>query len=173
MDRRLGKLTVATELARITSIAVFDDHLAINALVPVFASLPESRDRLVEGLRLNALEEAAREGVHVIFPFVYMHPDDMPYADRMFAAVEKHGGAICLVQVTCSTDAQEARVVHPDRARFKGVNSVEIVRDWNARYELRTAIPGRASLCIDITDVPPADAAESIARHYGLAVSAG
>src|SRR5439155_23136827 len=150
----VGKLTVATALAKLTSFAVFDDHLAINALQPMFSGRPTSMDKVVEQIRLAVIEAAACAGVDFIFTFVYAHPQDVPYVDRICDAVERHGGAICFVQLTCSRDEQEARAVHPDRAQFKSVDSGEIVRDWNTRYELLTPIPGRNSLSIDNSDVP-------------------
>ena len=164
----VGKLTVATELANVTSFAVFDDHLAINSLQPVFAGRPRSMDLVVEQIRLAVIEEAARAGIDFIFTFVYAHPDDVPYVVRIADAVERHSGELCFVQLTCSRPAQEARVVHADRASFKSVASVETVREWNARYELLTPIPGRESLRIDNTDVPAALAAQRIAQHYQL-----
>ncbi len=169
----VGKLTVATELANITSFAVFDDHLGINSLQPVFGGRAESMDRVVERVRLTVIEEAARGGVDLIFPFVYAHPDDVAYVERIEDAVRRYGGTTLFVQLTCSGEAQEARVVHDDRPSFKSVNSVEAVRDWNARYELRTAIPGRESLCIDTTDVSAKSAARSIAEHFALGVTSG
>src|SRR2546423_13136462 len=129
----VGKLTVATELAKITSFAVFDDHPAINSLQPVFGSLPQSMDKVVEQIRLAVIEEAARANADLIFTFVYTHPDDVPYVDRICDAVQRHGGEMRFVQLICAREAQEARVVHPDRSPFKSVDSVGVVRDWNAR----------------------------------------
>jgi tRNA uridine 5-carbamoylmethylation protein Kti12 len=163
-----GKLTVARELAKITSFAIFDDHPAINSLQDVFGDLPQSMDKVVEQIRLAVLEEAARENVDLIFTFAYAHPDDMPYVRRICEAVERHDGAVCLVQLTCSSDAQEARVMHLDRDPTKSVDSVEIVREWNARYALRTPIPERSSLSIDNTHLPAALAARQIAERYQL-----
>ena len=87
------------------------------------------------------------------------------------AAAEAHGGTICLVQLICSRDAQEERVESPDRASRQKLRSVETIRALNEQYELFAAIPGRESLCIDTTSMPPAEAAGKIALHYALAVS--
>ncbi len=165
----VGKLTVATELGRSTSFAVFDNHLSLDCVLPVFSFGTRSLAKLVEQIRLSVIEEAAREGVDVIFTFVYAHPDDVPYVERICAAVERHAGAICLVQLTCSRDAQEDRVERPDRARRKKVNSVDMIRALNEQHELFAPIPGRESLSIDTTHLPPVEAAERIALHYGLA----
>src|SRR5439155_13972899 len=98
----VGKLTVATALAKLTSFAVFDDHLAINALQPVFSGRAKSMDKVVEQIRLAVIEEAAREDVDLIFTFVYAHPEDVPYVERISDAVERHGGVMCFVQLRCS-----------------------------------------------------------------------
>lgn len=164
----VGKLTVATELGRITSIAVFDNHLSLDCVLPVFGFGTKSLDKLVERIRVDVLEEAAREGVAVIFTFVYAHPQDVRYVERLCAAVEAHDGSICLVQLTCSRDAQEARVEHPDRGRRQKIRSVAAIRAWNEQTELFAAIPGRESLTIDTTTLSPTAVAEWIAHHYGL-----
>jgi len=164
----VGKLTIATELASLTSFAVFDDHPAINALQPAFGGLPKSMDKVVEQIRLAVIEEAARAGVDLIFTFVYAHPEDVPYVDRIAAAVEQHGGATCFVRLTCSKDEQESRVVHAARAGSKSVDSVEMVRDWNERYELFTPIPRRQSLSIDNTHLPATAVAQQIAEQFRL-----
>jgi hypothetical protein len=166
-----GKLTVATELGRITSFAVFDNHLSLDCVLPVFGFGTRSLGELVEQIRLSVIEEAAREGVDVIFTFVYAHPEDIGYVERICSAVERHAGAICLVQLTCTRDAQEDRVEQPDRARRKKVNSVGLVRALNESSELFASIPGRESLSIDTTHLPPTEAAERIALHYGLATT--
>ena len=169
----VGKLTVAQELVKITPFAAFDDHLAINSLQPVFGARPHSMNKVVEQIRLAVIEEAAVAGIDLVFTFVYAHAQDVRHVDRICDVVERHGGEMCFVQLTCSRDAQEVRVVHPDRASFKSVSSVNLVRDWNARYDLLTPIPNRNSLSIDNTNLSAALVAQMIAQHYELRMAAG
>ena len=169
----VGKLTVATELGRLTSFAVFDNHLSVDCVLPVFGWGTRSLGKLAEQIRLAVIEEAARENVDVIFTFVYGHPIDLPFIDRICAAVETHGGSVCLVQLTCSAEVQEERVLSADRARRQKARSVDIVRAFNERYDLVTPIPMRPGLTIENTAVSPAEAARRIAEHYGLATKDG
>jgi hypothetical protein len=164
----VGKLTVATELGRLTSFAVWDNHQSIDCLLPIFPFGTRSLNELAGKIRLLVLEEAAREEVCVIFTFVFAYPDDVEYVERVFSAVERHGAAVCLVQLTCTTDAQEARVLSADRTRRQKTRDVELVREWNVKHDLMTPIPGRSSLTIDNTDKAPAHVALAIAEHYAL-----
>lgn len=163
-----GKLTVAEELARLTSFVVWDNHRSLDAVLPLFAFGTPSLSRLVEQIRVSVLEEAARENVNAIFTFVYAHPIDAGLVDRIAGAVERAGGEVCFVQLLCSPEAQDARVVAEDRARRQKLRSEEVVRQMREAYDLMAPIPGRATLTIDTTHTPPAEAAARIAAHYGL-----
>lgn len=163
-----GKLTVADALGRLTTFAVWDNHLSIDCLLPLFPFGSKSLSRLAGDFRVDVLEECAREQIDVIFTFVYANPGDAPYVERIFTAVESHGGTVCPVQLLCDAKTQERRVVHEDRARRNKVRSVELIREMNAEYDLRSPIPGRPSLTIDTTDTLPDDAAREIAEHYGI-----
>jgi chloramphenicol 3-O-phosphotransferase len=167
----VGKLTVATELGRITSMAVFDNHLSIDCVLPVFGYGTESLKKLVEQIRVAVIEDAAREGVDVIFTFVYQHPQGAAYVERILSVVEVHAGAICLVQLTCSKEAQEDRVEQPDRGRRQKISSVAAIRAWNEQSEMFAPIPVRESLRIDTTHMAPTDVAGKIAQHFGLAAN--
>ena len=48
--------------------------------------------------------------------------------------------------------------------------SVDIIRAWNARYDLFSPIPNHPSLTIDNTHLAPAEVARRIAEHYDLPV---
>lgn len=163
-----GKLTVATELGRLTSFAVWDNHRSLDAVLPLFPFGTPSLNRMVEQIRVSVLEEAAREGVDAIFTFVYAHPGDTDHVERIAGAVERQGGEVCFVQLLCSPEAQEERVVAEDRARRQKIRSAEFVREMRSFHDLATPVPGRATLTIDTTHTPPADAARRIAEHYAL-----
>ena len=166
-----GKLTVATELGRLTSYAVWDNHLSIDGLLPVFPFGSPSLNRLAEQIRVAVLDEAARTDIDVIFTFVFAHPEDIGYVERLLSAVEAHGGSVCLVQLTCTAEEQERRVVSADRARRQKTRSVERVREWNEQMDLLTPVPGRPSLTIDTMVTPADESARQIAEHYGLPVN--
>ena len=123
-----GKLTVAKEVAALTGYRIFHNHLSIDCVLPVFEFGTDPFWRLVHSIRESILAEAAREGVDLIFTTVYNHPGSVPQTGRRFHAIESNGGRICLVQLTCSVDALEARVEGAHRGEMGKIDSVSQLR---------------------------------------------
>jgi hypothetical protein len=165
-----GKLTVAEELRRhVPSYKLFDNHVSINCVQAVFDFGTEPFGRLVGQIRLDIIEEAARQQLNgLIFTFVYAHPQDAPFVEKICAAVERHGGEVCLVQLTCDKNSLEQRVPAEARARRGKVATIELLREVMGRYDLFSPVPERESLSIDNTDLAPAEAARLIIEHYGV-----
>ncbi len=163
----VGKLTVARELGLLTAIPVFDNHLSFDCVRPVYGIDSPKLNPLVEKIRHLVIGEAARDGISLIFTFVYGHPHDIDYVGGICDLVEGHGGSVDFVQLTCDAAAQEQRVVAAHRLGRK-LDSVENLREWSATRDLTRAIPGRAGLCIDTTHVSARDTALRIAIELGL-----
>ena len=168
-----GKLTVAKELAALTGYRIFHNHLSIDCVLPVFEFGSDPFWRLVHSIRESIMAEAAREGIDLIFTTVYNHPGSQPQTGRRFQAIESNGGRVCLVQLTCSIDALEARVAAEHRGEMGKIDSVSQLRQVLSEYDTYTPIPGRESLCIDNTVIPASEVARRIIEHYGLTSRAG
>ena len=164
----VGKLTVAEELARAAGLRLFDNHVSIDCVRAVFDFGTRPFGRMVDLIRLAIFEEAAREGVSLVFTYVYAHPQDAPFVERVGEAVERHGGRLCLVRLTCDTNVLERRLIEPARARRGKVASAEVLRDLTGRYDIFSPVAGRESFSLDNTDLPPATAAARIREHFGL-----
>ena len=164
-----GKLTVAKEVRKATAFKLFDNHASIDCVERVFDFGTEPFGRLVGEIRLRVIEEAALQKVEgVVFTFVYAHPQDAPFVEKICAAVERHGGDVCLVQLTCDKNSLEQRIPDAERARRRKVSTLELLREIMGRYDLFSAVPDRESLRIDNTDLAPVDAARRVVEHYGL-----
>lgn len=164
-----GKLTVARELQKATGFKLFDNHVSIDCVEAVFDFGTEPFGRLVGEIRLAVIEEAARQEVEgVVFTFVYAHPQDAPFVEKVCAAVERHGGGVCLVQLTCDKNSLESRVPDAERVRRRKVSTVELLREVMGRYDLFSTVPGRESLRVDNTGLAPEEAARRVIEHYGL-----
>lgn len=166
----VGKLTVAEELARAAGYKLFDNHVSIDCVRPVFDFGTRPFGRLLDRVRLATFEEAAREGVSLVFTFVHANPQDTPFVERVCEAVEPRGGRVCLVRLTCDKNVLERRLPAPGRERRGKIASPDTLRDIAQRYDIFSPVPGRESLSIDNTDLSPAEAAARIVAHYGLAV---
>ncbi|MPZ48520.1 MAG: AAA family ATPase [Dehalococcoidia bacterium] len=164
----VGKLAVATELAKLTGYKLFHNHFSIDCVLPVFSFGMEPFDRLVQQIRRMVLTEAARQDVDVIFTFVYARDVDDPIVTAIDEQVTQAGGRVCFVQLVCDQETLEQRVVGEDRTRMRKIDTVERIQRFVTQYELFTPIPGRESLSIDNTNVAPDEAARQIGEHYGL-----
>lgn len=163
-----GKLTVAREVARLTGYRLFDNHVSIRCALSVFDFGTQPFWNVVGKIRGAVFEEAAAAGVSLIFTFVYAHPQDVPFVEKICGAVERHGGEVCLVQLTCDKNALERRVTDEARRRRGKLSTLELLREVAGRYDLFSAVPGRESLLIDNTDLAPEEAARRVVEHYGL-----
>ncbi|WP_020575989.1 AAA family ATPase [Actinopolymorpha alba] len=164
----VGKLTVATVIAERTGYPLFHNHLSIDCVRPVFDFGSEPFWRQVHAIREGIIAEAAREGRDLVFTTVYNHPDSAPQTNRRFEAVESNGGRVCLVQLTCSREALEARVRAEHRSAMGKVATVEHLRRMLGQYDMFAPIPGRDSLHLDTSDFSATDAAERVIEHYQL-----
>jgi hypothetical protein len=164
----VGKLTVARELARLTGFRVFHNHVSIDCAESVFDFGTKPFGRVIEKIRFAVFEEAAREGVSLVFTFVYACPEDTPFVERVRETVESRGGRVCLVRLVCEREVLERRLPHPERARVGKMASLDMLREVAGRYDIFSPVPARESLSVDNTALAPAEVAELIIRHYHL-----
>jgi RNase adaptor protein for sRNA GlmZ degradation len=163
-----GKLTVAKEIADLTGYKVFHNHLSIDCVKPVFEFGTPTFYKLIEKIRLDVINEAARENVSLIYTFCYAKDLDDPHIDKVLEVVEKHGGEVCFVLLRCKREELEKRVVKESRKKFGKANNLHILNELLDKYELFQPINARKSLVVDNTDLLPREAARQIAEHFKL-----
>jgi predicted kinase len=164
----VGKLSVARELARATGYRLFHNHVSIACAESVFDFGTKPFGKVVGKIRMAVFEEAVREGVSLVFTFVYARPEDTPFVERVCDLVEGHGGCVLLVRLACAPEELERRLLEPARAEAGKLASLETLRELLGRYDLSSPVPGRESLVVENTRLPPAEVAGLIASHYHL-----
>jgi hypothetical protein len=167
-----GKLTVARCLGAGYGLKVLDNTVTIEVALRLFDFASKPFVELVERLRLDLTAAAARAGVDVVSTFVYGHPVDRGYVDRLVGTVEAEGGAVTFVQLLPPPAVLEERVGQPSRATMAKLRDVERLRQSLARYDLCTPV-NAGDLSIDNSDVAPDEVAALIAAHAGLRPTAG
>lgn len=167
----VGKLSVARELARATGYKLFDNHVSIRCAESVFDFGTEPFWRIVRAIRDMVFEEAAGEGVPLVFTYVYGHPQDLSHVERLCGLFEARGGGALLVRLTCSREELERRVVRPERAASGKLASLDTLRDVASRNDIFSPVPGRESFEVDNTDLAPEEVARLIIERYQLPTS--
>src|SRR3989442_10339181 len=85
-----GKLTVATELAKLTGFKLFHNHVSIQFVQSIFEFGTKTFWRLTNKYRLQMIEEGSKEGVDTIFTFVYSKGEDHRFVRDVLKTVRSH-----------------------------------------------------------------------------------
>jgi hypothetical protein len=168
----VGKLTVANELATLSRFKIFHNHLSVDLVESIFPRGTRPFAQLIWDIRLSTFAKAAEEDIDgLIFTMVYGRNREA-LMSRCVDVVEKAGGEVCFVHLTCSQATLERRVRNEDRKRHGKITSVDVLRDSlsnSAAQEPFAASAGWKSLTIDTDTASPLEAAQQIVTHYGLA----
>jgi len=163
-----GKLTVGTELAKLTGFKLFHNHVSIQFVQSIFEFGTKTFWRLTGKYRLEMIEEAAKEEINTIFTFVYGKGEDDKFVKRVLQEVRSNGGQVCLVRLYCDRKELARRVKSRQRRRMGKIGTEKMLSALFRRYNLNLEIPFQRSLSIDTTNRTPRSAAKTIARHYRL-----
>jgi len=106
----VGKLTVATELAKQTGFKLFHNHISLQFVQSVFEFGTKLFWRLTDKFRLEMLEEAAKERVDTVFTFVYVKGTDDSFVRQTIRRVRSRGGQVCFVRLHCHEEELAKRV---------------------------------------------------------------
>lgn len=162
-----GKLTVARELAALTGLPLFHNHLVVDALLAVFPFGSPGFVLLRETMWMDVFRAAAAEGRSLIFTF---HPEASVAPDfpgRVVTLVEAAGGHVDFVALTCAPEAVAARVEAPSRRASGKLSSLALLRELDAQGAFAYP-PLPATIAIDTGAVEPGEAAILIREGLGL-----
>jgi hypothetical protein len=164
----VGKLTVAHQIAKDTGFKVFHNHLSIDAIEPIFDFGTKPFWKLIDLIRVETIAEAARAGQNLIHTFCYAKGADDKYVAKITKTVEANGGEICFVLLVCEKSELANRVLEESRRKFSKANNLAFLDEILDKYDLFLPVPGRDSLRIDNTNLPPEIVARKIIEHYHL-----
>ncbi len=160
----VGKLTVARELATLTGLPLFHNHLTVDLVSSLFAFGTAPFIRLREQIWLAAFAEAARNDVSLIFTFNPERTVNKEFIQETIDSVESAGGRIVFVELTCSEEELERRMEEPSRKEFGKLASLKQYRSLKSdgAFEF-PKLPN--DILIDTTNQTPVDSAKLIKDH--------
>ncbi len=158
-----GKLTIARLLAGRTGLALFHNHLVVDAVGAVFPFGSDAFVRLRERVWLDVMAEAAKAGRSLIFTFAPEPTVAPDFAQRVRAQVEASGGKVIFVALTVPLAEQERRIAEPDRSAFGKMRSLDLLRQLKGEFAASMAAMPEPAITIDTAAMAPRQAAEKIA----------
>ena len=161
-----GKLTVARELASLTGLPLFHNHLVVDAVAAVFPFGSEAFVRLREQFWLATFGAAAEDGRSLIFTFNPELSVEPGFPERALAAVAAFGGTMPTVCLALPWAEQERRIDNESRGEFGKLRSLDLLRQLRDNFAAAEAAMPPADLIIDTMLVQPAEAARMIAERF-------
>lgn len=176
----VGKMTVGQELAELTGLKLFHNHMTIE-LVRNFFSVHDSE----EGRRLNALFRqeifeavASSDLPGLIFTYMFDFDDssEYEYINSIIRLFKAHNAKTCVVELAADFNTRiernktENRLLHkPSKRDIQ--KSEELFRNLEAHRRLNSKedeIPFHNFLKINNTNLLPKETAKLIKEHFTL-----
>lgn len=159
----VGKLTVARELAALTGVRLFHNHLTVDLVTSLFPFGSEGFIRLREQIWQAAFAEAARSGVSLIFTFNPERTVRERFVQDTIETVESAGGRVVFVELTCDEAELERRMENSSRKEFGKLASVALYRTLrdDGAFDFAKLPEG---LTFDTTNQTPAATAQAVAQ---------
>ncbi len=165
----VGKLTIGKALAEATGFKLFHNHLTYDLVRELFDAESLAFWPTVHRLRLDLFEAAAKHQLPgVITTFVYDKEGDEAFLQEVIDRIERHGGRVLLVQLSCEPTVRRQRVTNDDRKQYHKLQEFAQYDHFVATHSLDAAVPFEPNFVVDTAHTPPAEAARLIQQHYQL-----
>ena len=162
-----GKLTVATELSKLSGFPLFHNHLTRDLVQSIYPNDLSENYQLVDKLRQDVFAHCARQGTNLIFTFVYDGPEDNNVVSRLVESVVQNNGKVLFVDLIASGDALLKRVSNESRKLHKKLVDPDHLRKL-LKETPYSSVPYPDIYKIDTTNVDPQNAAKLIIEHFRL-----
>lgn len=167
-----GKLTVATELAKLSGYKLLDNHRVIDYLTELFPrenlEYQHIRSGLGRKVRLDIFTAAAQAKINLITTFAPLSEGMQGFMRQVKSAVEGEGSEVCFVQLVPSREVLLQRVTGESRINRK----IDTEERW---HEVVAHNPGAFEMfpdvehcVIDNSDLSPVEVAQKIIDYYKL-----
>lgn len=175
----VGKMTVGREVARLTGLRLFHNHMAIEPVLELFDFDSPPFARLVREFREHVFREVAESDLPgLVYTCVWALDDerDRHFIDELCGLFRSRGADVCFVELAASLEERlrrnrsEGRLLAKPSKRDLGASERRLLEN-EARFRFNTEgdfFDPRRHLRIDNTDRSPGDVAEEIVRHFGL-----
>lgn len=175
----VGKMTVGQELARITGLKLFHNHMTIDLVSNFFDYGTKEGKKLVHTFRKEIFEEVSQSNLYgLIFTYVWAfnRQDDWDYVNEICQLFEKRGASIYFVELEANVEVRLERNKTPHRLEQKPTKrdidwSEQDIKSSMERYRLNSLegeIKHPNYLRIDNTNMCPKEVAAYIKKKFNL-----
>lgn len=165
----VGKTTIGNLLESMTDFKLFHNHMVMDGIMHIFGVGTPSEDRLSKIVRTKIIEEAASQGINLIFTYVWNFNREKGKIniDIYKKIYESHGGEVLFVELTAPLETRIERAGSLDRQKTKAhAPNPERVAHLEKNLGLDSPSPffyPESYRKIDATDKSPVEIAKEIA----------
>lgn len=175
----VGKMTVGQELAKITDLKLFHNHMTIDIVADLFENMPQERRRLTEMFRNEIFKSFASSNEYgMIFTCMWAleRKDDRDYIDNLENMFKSNGAEVYYVELEADYDIRLQRNKTENRLLNKPSKrniekSENLFKDIENRHRLNS-YPGEIKkenyIKINNTHVSPENIAKIIKDRFRL-----
>lgn len=177
----VGKMTVGQELAKITRLRLFHNHMSIELARKLFA--PNEKDEfksLIHAIRQEVFELFATRDLRGLI-FTYMcafdQQEELDYLTGLIELFESNGAKCCVIELCADFNVRlvrnksENRLLHKESKRDLDWSEAEM-RATSKKYRLNSyegeELPFDNYLKIDNTNLSPNEVAKMIKAHFAI-----
>jgi hypothetical protein len=177
----VGKMTVGQELAKITWLNLFHNHMTIDLVVPLFGYWSESPigTKLVNSFREQIMQEFAQSNMEgLIFTCIRYFDDqnDRDYITSRCKIFEDQWWETYFVELEANIDTRIKRNITPNRLEHKPSKrnierSQNDLKKWTQNHRLNShdwEITKKNYIKIDNTNLTPEQVATQIKINFKL-----
>jgi len=175
----VGKMSVGTELAKLSGLKLFHNHMSIELVLNFFDFGEKGFKRLDKLIRNEILKEIAQSELKgVIFTYVWALDVtyDADYLNEFIHHFEEVGGEIIYVELAADLDNRLLRNKHPHRLAEKASKrdlkrSEEALLYHEKKYRFNShegEFNGKKHIKINNNDLSPAEVAQRIMKEFNL-----
>jgi len=165
-----GKLTVATELSKITGYRIFHNHITRDLVHTLYSDDLKSHYDLVDNLRTEVFRYCSDHETNIIFTIAYHgsdHLEDNLATKKYVDSLDINKDNVYFVKLQASNAKLIERVSNESRKQHCKLVDREIMKsilDESDDY----SVPYDNILNIDTTDISAINSAKLIAKHFQL-----
>ncbi len=165
----VGKLTVASELAKLTGYRVFHNQLTLDPVLAIFDFDLRKKEafKLVDKYRLEILKVAAHERVPgVIMTTLYGGTKgEDAWFKKLMHVVRNQKGKVYFIRISCDINELKRRIPNAERRRYRKLVTLKPLDQLMKRFDIFSTIGFERTLIIDNTRLPPKAVAREIKRY--------
>lgn len=175
----VGKMTVGQELAKITDLKLFHNHMTIDIVSDLFANIPNERGRLINLFRheiFDAYSKSDEYGMIFTYMWAFDSQDDWDYINNLESMFKSRGSDVYYVELEADYDLRIERNKTENRLFNKPTKrnlekSEELFRKLENKYRLNSLdseIEKENYIKINNTNLEPNVVAEKIKDTFKL-----